>query len=69
MLGMLLINLRKLLRLVNLPETPRNGGYSSAIAKRCTENLRILDRSEIRDRRERKRQSPSLGSETIMDLS
>lgn len=33
MLGMLLINLRKLLRLVNLPETPRNGGYSSAIAK------------------------------------
>ena len=69
MLGMLLINLRKLLRLVNLPETPRNGGYSSAIPKRCTENLRILDRSEIRDRREAKRQSPSLSSETIMDLS
>jgi hypothetical protein len=33
MLRMLLVNLRRLLRLVNLPETPRNCGYSSAIAK------------------------------------
>jgi hypothetical protein len=33
MLRMLLINLRRLLRLVNLPETPRNGGHSSGIAK------------------------------------
>ena len=33
MLRMLLINLRRLLRLGNLPETPHNGGQSSGIAK------------------------------------
>jgi hypothetical protein len=33
MLRMLLINLKRLLRLGNLPETPHNGGHSSGIAK------------------------------------
>jgi hypothetical protein len=30
---MLLISLKRLLRLINLPETPRNGRHSSSIAK------------------------------------